>query len=329
MTNNTEKANKNPEKIDKKTDLGLTAKTLGLLKNMTEAKDSILSNLKNFEKSPYFEAKKLEKGELLFKEGDVDTNIYIIKKGNLSVEKFTSVEQTETKKLAVLGKGSILGEQALNNPDAPKQTSIKALNKVELLKIDTVKSMKNFMKEDSELGMTLLMRIISLANERLNNINEELTFLFEFNNKIASLGEINRGVFPEIFDFINAMIVSDYTIFLKSHPVLDNTLTVFYDSREEDSAYGEVISFEDGTQFIPYDFLEKLKVEKIDNIVLTKLNIGPNLLGYVIYGRRQLGYSENHKKILGNFSLNIASVVKQFDIQEDEKARLRLEEKYY
>jgi hypothetical protein len=47
--------------------------------------------------------------------------------------------------------------------------------------------MKNFMKEDSELGMTLLMRIISLANERLNNINEELTFLFEFNNKIASL----------------------------------------------------------------------------------------------------------------------------------------------
>lgn len=329
MTNNTEKANKNPEKIDKKTDLGLTAKTLWLLKNMTEAKDSILSNLKNFEKSPYFEAKKLEKWELLFKEWDVDTNIYIIKKWNLSVEKFTSVEQTETKKLAVLWKWSILWEQALNNPDAPKQTSIKALNKVELLKIDTVKSMKNFMKEDSELGMTLLMRIISLANERLNNINEELTFLFEFNNKIASLWEINRWVFPEIFDFINAMIVSDYTIFLKSHPVLDNTLTVFYDSREEDSAYWEVISFEDWTQFIPYDFLEKLKVEKIDNIVLTKLNIWPNLLGYVIYWRRQLWYSENHKKILWNFSLNIASVVKQFDIQEDEKARLRLEEKYY
>jgi hypothetical protein len=125
------------------------------------------------------------------------------------------------------------------------------------------------------------------------------------------------------------MIVSDYTIFLKSHPVLDNTLTVFYDSREEDSAYWEVISFEDWTQFIPYDFLEKLKVEKIDNIVLTKLNIWPNLLGYVIYWRRQLWYSENHKKILWNFSLNIASVVKQFDIQEDEKARLRLEEKYY
>ena len=329
----TEKLNQNPENNpDKKVDLGLTAKTLSTLKKLTEAQNSILGNLKNFEKSSHFETKKLDKWTLLFDEWQKDSHIYVVKKWNVSVEKYTSTNKTDTKKLAVLGKGSIFWEQALNNPEAPKQTSIKALNNVELLRIDAVKSIRDFMKEDPDLGMTLLMRIIALANERLNNTNEELTYLFEFNNKIASLSEINRDTFTEIFAFVNWMIESDYTIFLKSHQVLDNTLSVFYDSREEreeENAHWEIISYEDWTEFIPYDFFEELKVEKIDNIVLTKLNIGPNLLGYVVYWRRQIGYSENHKKILWNFSLNLASITKQFNIQEEEKDKLSLQQEIY
>jgi len=328
----TEKINKTPENPEKKVDLGLTAKTLSTLKNLTEAQNSILGNLKNFEKSPHFETKKLERWALLFDEWAIDSNIYIVKKWNVSVEKYTSNNKTNTKKLAVLGKGSIFWEQALNNPDTPKQTSIKALNTVELLRINATKNIRDFMKEDPDLGMTLLMRIIALANERLNNTNEELTYLFEFNNKIAALSEINRDTFWEIFWFINSMIESDYTIFLKSHQVLDDTLSVFYDSREEkweENSLWEIISYEWWTEFMPYDFLEELKIEKIDNIVLTKLNIWPNLLWYVVYWRRQIWYSENHKKILWNFSLNLASITKQFNVQEEERDRLSLRQEIY
>lgn len=53
------------------------------------------------------------------------------------------------------------------------------------------------------------------------------------------------------------------------------------------------------------------------------------VLWYVIYWRRKKWYSENHKKILSNFTLNLSSILNQFNLQEEEKERLILKQEIY
>ena len=92
-------------------------------------------DLNFLKKSWYFKEVILEKWEVLFKEWEIDNNIYIIVLWELSVEKYTTKQKDETKILAYLKKDDIFWEAALNS-NLPKQVNIVSQTKTHLISIN-------------------------------------------------------------------------------------------------------------------------------------------------------------------------------------------------
>jgi CRP-like cAMP-binding protein len=61
-----------------------------------------MSSIDKLEKSPNWKQKNINKGEYLFKEGQVDKNLYVVKSGTLSVEKFTNNTNEKAKTITTL-----------------------------------------------------------------------------------------------------------------------------------------------------------------------------------------------------------------------------------
>jgi len=59
-------------------------------------------SINSFEKCKYFKKVSLNEGQILFDEGAYDNNIYIIKSGKISIEKYTTIQKQDTKQLALL-----------------------------------------------------------------------------------------------------------------------------------------------------------------------------------------------------------------------------------
>ena len=71
--------------------------------------------LENIKSSGHFTQVSLSKWDILFKQGDVDENLYIIYDGELSVQRSIEMKKWEFKELWLLGIWNIVWEAALSH----------------------------------------------------------------------------------------------------------------------------------------------------------------------------------------------------------------------
>jgi hypothetical protein len=193
--------------------------------------------------------------------------------------------------------------------------------------IDAWLWMMAFLKESPELAMLVLKEIIGKWNERLNNLNEELTYVFEFNDKLKDLSELDNSSLQNLFWEINKMIPSDYIIFLKRHEVVKGTYVCKYDSRKWNKIPNIIIEKEDNVLDLKKAFYE-LDIKEEDSIVINKITIWEDDLWYMICWRERRSYSDNQKKILKSFTPWIASIIKELDIKKEEKDRISMKKSF-
>jgi CRP-like cAMP-binding protein len=112
--------------------------------------------------------KKIPANTVLFQEGDVGDNMYIIQTGRVKISKrIRGVEKT----LATLEKGEFLGEMAILN-DKPRSATAETLDECEMLVIDR-KTFDALIRGNVEIAVRFIKRLA----DRLREANDQMESL--------------------------------------------------------------------------------------------------------------------------------------------------------
>ncbi len=262
--------------------------------------------------SKFFNQRTLKKNEVLFDEGDIDNNIYILLAWELSVEKYTTRKKTETKVLGHLIKNDIFWEWALNS-NQTKGLKLIAKRETHLLYINAQEWLEEFSKSQPKEWLDLLKYIIYISNKRLLEANLLITANYQISHDILSLNQINNKSIFELIDRIKDIINVDYILFLEKNTVMENYLIMKYDSRKQWKMQSEIIEITDNK-------LELLELKLTDtNYYIQELAIWEDGLWYLVYFRKKKDFDENDKKILTSISSWISWVIKEKKLIEEER----------
>ncbi|TRZ74579.1 MAG: Crp/Fnr family transcriptional regulator [Deltaproteobacteria bacterium] len=130
--------------------------------------------------------KAIRKGELLFRQGDEGTALYIILEGRI---KISVSRRTDTVTLAILGQGEFLGEMALLD-DLPRSADAMALEDSQLYALSR-KDFLSFLK-NNENAVHAVLTALSLRLRKTDNLLAEMCFLnlsVRLVNRLVELAE--------------------------------------------------------------------------------------------------------------------------------------------
>lgn len=288
-------------------------------------KNPLLKHAQILEKSPLFEQKFLQKWEVLFDEWSIDNKLYIIKKGLLSVEKYTTNEKKYTKQLAILKNGDFVGENGMNLEAKPKEAKIICIEDAELLQIDLKNDLKKFIEENPSIGFEILKHVIVETNKRLSEINKLFASNYELEKTINALKIIDIKAIFMVLEKIQSILDVDYILFFEKHAIMDHLLTLRYDSRFPGKMQDKI--FEKQWPFIDLDTLcEEANISKDDQIIINKLSLWDEIYGYIILWREKRSFDGSDKKILSWASNSLAGIVKKYLWDKEEKNKLYISE---
>ena len=273
-------------------------------------------NIEFLENSWFFQIKTLEAWEVLFDEWDIDNNLYIIKEWELSIEKYTTTDRTETKILAKLWNSEIFWEWSLWD-SAPKQVRIKATKKTTLLEIEAKNSFEEFLLKHTKKWVDLLSSIIYISNKRLLEANFLITSSYKINKHISEINEFNNKNLFEILDELEKTINWKYVLYLEKNPVLENILILKYDSRYKWKMQENIIDLWDG--ILDMDDLIKDWIKLSKHNLIEELKNRNEIIWYLIIWDDEKVFDEWQKKSIWAISVSIAWYIKQKQYFDENK----------
>ncbi len=104
-----------------------------------------------------------EAGSVIFREGDIGREMYIIQKGHVRISLMVGAKERE---LAVLEKGDFFGEIALLDDSPARSATAMAVDEVEVLKL-TSSDLSELLKRKPDIAMRMMMKL----SERLRETN--------------------------------------------------------------------------------------------------------------------------------------------------------------
>lgn len=291
----------------------------------TFTQNNLLNYILIFENNSSFKKISLISWDILFDEWDINDNLYIIESWILSVEKYTTQEKLETKKLAVLKPGDFLWEWWLDQKSQKKEVLVKALTDTKLIAINIPKDLKKFLKQNTTVGFGILKYIISQTNKRLLEANKIITSNYEIQKNISTLTSINSKSIFNLIDKIKTVIWVEYILYFEKHQTIQNLLTLKYNSRQPNKMQDLV--FERAWYFLDLDELfEKCNIKKNDNIIINKLNIWKEVYWYLILVRKKSSFSWSDKKIFLSIANSFSWVIKKFLSDKEDYNRIYINE---
>ena len=296
-----------------------------MLEIKNELKWWFIKNIKNMldinklKDTWYFTEITLEKWDVLFNEGDIDNNIYIILVWELSVEKYTTKSKNETKILWFLWKDDVFWEAALNTNEA-KQVNIVSRTKSKLLYISAKKLITTFSIKYKDYAFSLLMYIIYLSNKRLSESNSLITATYKISNEISKLNDINiKSIFMIIEKMKEALNVDDI-VYYEINPVMNNYITRKYDTRKIWKLLNDIIEINNNElDLLEYrsDWYYTFK---------QKLSIWSNDIWYLIFLKKWQKFSDSDKKVFITTSGSIAWLIKQKQLMDEQRDKEFMQE---
>jgi len=284
----------------------------------------ILKNIDLLKENKSFNKIKLEVWSYLFKEWETNNNLYFILDWHISIEKYLWENKSISKSLATLWKWDFFWEWSLKNTD-PKQVNVLSIDNSELLVLDWKTWMADFIKENLNLWLELLIHIIDTTNKRLLEANALFTSSYEMSSNIANIKQFdNRNLFA-IIDKFAKIIKADYILYLERNIVMKNISILKYDTREVWKIGENIIDLWD----------KKLDIDDLTWIILSKNNTIQNLINwdeliwYLVLWKRTRNFNSSELKIISSISVSIAWIIEQKRFFEEEQNKINLKADYY
>ena len=137
-----------------------------LLKNIFMFKGLTAMELIPFSK--ILKSEKAPKGEVIIKEGEIGTQMYIIKSGSVNV--YVEDSRTERRRLlAILGRGDQFGEIALFT-ESPRSATVEAREVSEFLLINK-EDMNRILEKDDKVALKIFKNMVISLADRLKKTN--------------------------------------------------------------------------------------------------------------------------------------------------------------
>lgn len=276
-------------------------------------------NIEKYRELIDFEELEFLAWEAIFHQWDIDDKIYIIDKWRISIEQFLWLNREKNRKIAVIWPWAIFWEKALYSPHEEKKSSAIALSDVSLLSInrENFKQKTSSQKNSDKVLSSFLWEVITQSNDRLNSVNQELWYIFEFTSFLSRIHKIKTDTLSKIIKEIMSLIFCDYIVFLKKHHIIEDTYITKYDTRDNKFLW-EV--FEKKSGLLPIDEVyERLEINQNENIMVNKISIWDDELWYLICSRVEQKWWDHEKKIMKSFAMSLTWIVQKLDIKEDQK----------
>lgn len=269
-------------------------------------------DINKLKKTWYFTEVNLEKWDVLFNEWDIDNNIYIVLVWELSVEKFTTKNNDETKILWYLSKDDVFWEAALNT-NKPKEVNIIARSKTLLIYINANKLIKTFAITHKTEAFNLLRYIIFLSNKRLSESNSLITSTYKVSKEISKLEVINNKSIFYIIEKMKESLNIDDILYYEINPVVQDYITMKYDTRLPWKLLNLVTETADNElELLSYKY-------EWYHVFKQKLSIWLNDIWYLIFLKKWQKFSESDKKVFITTSWSIAWLIKQKQFHDEER----------
>lgn len=275
-----------------------------------------------FEKNKHFKEISLDEGQILFDEGSVDNNIYIILAWKISIEKYTTIQKQDTRQLATLKRGDFFWEGAINNSDI-KEVRIIALEKTTLLAINAKESLQKFIEEEPKEWFLFLKEIINISNKRLLSTNKEITANYEIDKYINKIEKIDLKNIFLLIDKIKSVIWCSYIIYLENNEFVKNILVLKYDTRFRGKL--KDIAIDIGTSFT-YQDLRRNKIYASKFNIITKLFLWNTELGYLVFWNNLHDFKYDEYKMIFGISNRITGLLRQRKLLEEERNKLYIKQ---
>lgn len=268
-------------------------------------------NIEFFKKSEYFKDISLTSWDVLFDEWDIDNNLYLVESWELSIEKYTSSKRDNTKVLAVLKDLDTFWEWSLNNSD-PKQVKVVAKTDTKLLALDAKTWLTKFIENNPKEALALFKYLVGITNTRLLESNSLVTATYEIERKINSLDNITIKSIFEIIDSIRDIVSSDYVLYLEKNEIVDNSLLLKYDTRQNMKLLDDVIDFK-WKDLVAED----LGDYKENYNYIQELTVWDRYLWYLVFCNKNHDFTENNKKIILSISASLSGIIRQREIFDE------------
>jgi len=269
-------------------------------------------NIDFLQNSWYFKKISLNSWDILFNEWDIDNNLYFILSWEVSIEKYTSIERKNTKKLAILKDMDFFWEGSLNN-NKPKEVKIIANTKVELLFIEAKTWLQKFIKNNPIEWLNLLSYLINITNERLLESNSLITATYNINNEINSLKKIDTKWIFTIINTIKTTLNCKNILYLEKFEAIEKMLVLRYDTSKWMKILNELIEMQNNTLDLSNikDFINNYNL--IENISIWDKN-----LWYLVFCKENNNFTKNEKKIITSIIPSLAWIIRQREIIKEE-----------
>lgn len=259
---------------------------------------------------PFFTEKILQEKELLFDEGDINRNLYIIIDGQISIEKYIGGKWNNTKQLAVSKTGNFLWEGSLSE-NSKKEIRAIALSKTTVLFIDVLNDFPLFLRKYPKQAQDMLLNIISSMNKREKKSNPYITSMHEINIIIKGMTSFNYKEIFLLLEKINNIMKGWFILFLETNSVLSQYLTVKYDSRYPWKIQNKVV------KKWHYSLLD-IWVPDWYRLITKDITIGEESLGSILIWRKEL-FMENERRIFLGMINSLTWILKQKKIISEER----------
>lgn len=276
-------------------------------------------NIEFYKTSGFFQTKELKAWDLVFDEGFMDENLYIILSWKASIWKYTTTEKKEIKELAILWSSDFFWEASLTS-SIPKEALVKCIEDTVLISINWKKWLQGFVEKYPKEWLELLSYIIEITNKRLVLANRLITANYEIVKSIIEIENINDKNIFNIIEKIKIITWFDYILYFEVNQVMNDYMFFKYDTRQPWKFLDTIIekkkisSLKEVKYIIMenYNYIQKLSIWKFD-------------LGYMIFSKKT-NFSYDDKKLLLSISNNLTWLLRQKIILKDDLNKRSMKE---
>lgn len=273
-----------------------------------------------------WQEKTFKKGEVIFHEGDLSTEFYLLIKGKVEIAKIVNLEKNLKKILAVLHEGDFFGEGALLS-EKPRSATALSLQDTTLLMLGKEK-FDHLLKEHPKSALVLLSAILNVVNERLQAANTELVILYEVSRIISGAKRDLSFLGKKILEKIGVVTGSDQGILgLKNIATGKEEVLALFNFAEKKKAE-ELLN--QGKEII--DSLEKQEEVSFHSqgkeLLIPLFNLEKKFLGVILLLKRDQ-FSEDQIKLALTVGEELGAVIGDFKKCESEQEKVKLKQKIY
>jgi len=190
--------------------------------------DQKISALKEIQKIS--DEKTFKQGEIIFKEGEIHPNFYLILKGTVEISKKTT--EGTLKVIAEIGEGEFLGEGALSGTIKKPATAV-ATSDVTAMSI-SIESFEKLMEKEPRTVVDFLLSVLQGANSRLAESNTNLMALYEMSQLMHAYADDLNGLANGIIGKLISITDSKDGIFILKNPFSESYRVIYSSSKELD-----------------------------------------------------------------------------------------------